>query len=137
MKKIKKKTAKKKAWEWFSKYIRLRDADNFGVVQCCTCGGVGNWKDQQAGHFISGRNNAILFEETGVNTQCVRCNIFFNGNPVEYFVFMERKYGRKEIERLREISRQTRKYSTQDYLDIANTYKAKAEAEANEKRLMI
>ncbi len=72
---------KGKAWEEFSKYIRIRDAlRTTGTIEnavCCSCSKIYPSFGKgclQAGHFIPGRRAAILFEETGVHGQCYWCN---------------------------------------------------------------
>ena len=65
---------KKKAWAEFSKYIRLRSADSNGMVKCVTCPDdepKKHWKEMQAGHFVGGRGNAVLFDEEIVYPQCL------------------------------------------------------------------
>jgi hypothetical protein len=110
-----KQKAKAAAWKAFSTYIRLRDP------RCVTCGGA----NQQAGHFIDGRNNAVLFSEKGVHSQCYRCNVGLHGNKIEYYRFMEKTYGAPTIEKLLKESKQTIQYKTHDYERIAEEYKAK------------
>jgi len=77
-KKLKFSTEKQKAWALFSKYIRLRDAlatiGNRRQCKCITCDDVRNIYGvgcMQAGHFIPGRNNAVLFNEEQVHGQCL------------------------------------------------------------------
>lgn len=69
------KRAKNRAWKWFSLYIRARDCikttGSISRGKCVTCGKEFNFKDLQAGHFVQGRNNAVLFNELGVNAQCL------------------------------------------------------------------
>ena len=121
MKKKSVKTIKAKAWAAFSKYIRLKYSDHNGYVKCCTCDTVKHYKEMQAGHFIAGRCNSILFYEKGVHPQCRRCN-YNEGNGPEYFVFMEETYGRDEIDYQRQLKHQTRKYSHRDYEKIYQKY---------------
>lgn len=102
---------KKKAWDEFSKFIRNRDAlsttgERENAV-CCTCDTEYPVKKLQAGHFIPGRRNSILFEERGVHAQCYNCNINLKGNPRKYQKFMFNKYGQEEIDRLDNLSEQT------------------------------
>lgn len=99
------KTLKAKAWKLFSEYIRRKYADENGMVKCCTCDHFAHWKQMQAGHFIPGRCNSILFEENGVHPQCRKCN-YNEGNGPEYYVFMLNKYGQEEIDRLRNLRHQ-------------------------------
>ena len=92
---------KKAAWDSFSIFIRIRDCllttnDPFMGV-CSTCGAMKAFKELQAGHFADGRTYGVLFDERGVNIQCVHCNIFLRGNKIEYNEFMLKKHGRKVI----------------------------------------
>jgi hypothetical protein len=121
---------KKKAWEQFSKYVRIRDAlrttGDIRQLVCCSCGklypafGVGC---AQGGHFIPGRGNSVLFEEHGVHGQCYNCNMRMNGNWVGYYRFMLKQYGQEEIDRLMFQSRQPRKYTAFDLEELRDEYK--------------
>lgn len=106
------KKAKDEAWTAFSLYVRTRD------TVCCTCGGP----VQQAGHFIDGRHNAVLFSERGVHGQCYHCNVGLKGNKLEYWLFIERTYGREVIEQLMRESKVTVQYKTHDYQRIKQEY---------------
>ena len=118
-------TAKKQAWQWCSKYIRLRDAiehqknhpeEPFGNVACCTCGAVTVWnKNTDAGHFISrgsGGMSGVYFDERNIHVQCKLCNGFFGGRSHEYEQFMVDRYGQSTVDMLR-------------YLDKRQSYKNK------------
>lgn len=52
----------------------------------------------QAGHFVPGRNDAVLFSEKGVNAQCYRCNMILQGQWPAYYRAMQRRYGQEWIE---------------------------------------
>lgn len=124
------KTLKTKAWKLFSEYIRRKYADDSGYVACVTCGSVAHWKQMQAGHFIPGRCNSILFEENGVHPQCRRCN-YNEGNGPEYYIFMEKTYGKDEIDRLRALRHQTVKLSPAFYEQLILDLKGKLEGMVN------
>ncbi len=125
---------KKKAWEAFSKFIRLRDALGTTGTRthliCCTCNkqypafGLGC---AQAGHFIPGRHNAILFEEKGVHGQCYNCNVNLKGNWPQYIEFMQRNYGVSETDRLMLKRHIVLKYTPQDLEEIRDIYRKKFE----------
>jgi len=106
-------TAKQKAWQWCSKYIRLRDAIAYqeqypevdlGWVKCCTCNRIVHIKKNcDAGHFIgrsSGGASGVYFDERNIHAQCKRCNGFEQGNPFEYHKFMRDRYGDEVINML-------------------------------------
>lgn len=124
-KKTEKQKAKEKAWKYCSIYNRMKDADWRGYVSCVTCGATKHWKEMQAGHFIPGRTNGILFEDNGIHAQDYRCNIALGSNPRKYDAYMKKRYGQKEINRLDKLSETSVQYTTEDYLRIAEEYKDK------------
>lgn len=95
LQKLKRETAKD-----LQKAIRLESADRNGECQCVTCGKRYHWKEIQAGHFVSGRSNGVLFDERGIHPQCVSCNMFRNGNQEAYFQFMLSRFGQSVIDEL-------------------------------------
>lgn len=130
--------SKEIAWGCFSLYIRTRDSlRTTGDIEECVCCTCPNTKPRtgvgciQAGHWIPGRNNAVLFSEEGVHGQCYQCNgnppYGKKGNPIEYWKFMEEMYGRKVMDRLIEESHGTVIYKKHDYDYIADKYRRKTE----------
>lgn len=128
-------TSKKKAWTAFSLYIRTRDCVEYAKkhpelnngleAPCTTCGRVYPLAKLQAGHFVSGRTNAVLFDERGVNSQCYGCNVKEHGNITAYWVWMERKYGREIIDELMAQRHVTLKRKAWEYDEITEKYKQK------------
>ena len=122
-------TLKKRCWQQFSLYIRMRDClkttgcSSFGL--CVTCGKRYHIKLLQAGHFVSGRHNANLFSEEGVHGQCRSCNIWGHGNPLEYRRAIIDLYGDGYDEVLEKEAREIKKYTIDDYKEIEETYKNK------------
>jgi len=115
--------AKDNAWKACSLYVRLRDADWRGNDTCVTCGKVDHYKHMQAGHFVQGRHNSILFDTRHIHPQCPGCNLFKNGNLYLYGKFMEKKYGQEVIDELFELDKKSVKYTIQDYKDIETNFK--------------
>lgn len=126
------KRAKDKAWAAFSVYIRTRDCLRFTGDptrgMCVTCKRPYPFKQLQAGHFISGRNNAVLFDDRQVYSQCYGCNVGRGGAHVEYFVFMEEEWGRDKIDEFRAQKNQTVKYKAFDYERIEAEFKEKTKS---------
>ena len=106
----------------FSKYIRKRDQ---GI--CFTCGNQKEWKYQQNGHFISRNYLSLRFDEMNCHCQCLACNIYKNGNQVEYARRMYMKYGNKKMEKLHEKKKQKVKFTFLDYFNMIELYKEKLE----------
>ncbi len=122
---------KKRAWDSFSRYVRTRDCIRFtgspdrGI--CVTCKRPYPFNQLQAGHFVSGRTNAVLFDEEAVFSQCYGCNVGRGGAHVEYFVFMEEEHGREKIDELRLKRHQTVIYKKSDYQQLEEEYKEKCD----------
>ncbi len=127
LRKISKRTKKNAAWRYFSKYIRLRDClKTTGTLEygkCFTCGKLVSLNMSDAGHFISRRFNATLFDETNVHLQCRFCNRFLNGNLLEYRRQLVKMYGEGYDIQLEDKATDIVKFTPQDYQDIASKYK--------------
>lgn len=114
---------KKQAWKIFSELVRRSEADEWGNVTCVTCGKRAKWNEgMQSGHFIPGRNNAVLFDRRGVHVQCVGCNYFGKGAHIAYRAWMERKYGIAVINLMEKEARKTVKYSKEDYANMISKW---------------
>ncbi len=91
-------------WPVFSRFIRLRDClkttGTFTQGMCVTCGRTYPMGQLQAGHFIPGRTDAVLFDERGVHAQCYRCNCRLQGMWHKYYRFMQEEYGQEVIEEM-------------------------------------
>jgi hypothetical protein len=121
---------KKKAWTEYSKYIRIRDAlRTTGTVEkaiCCSCGrlypafGLGCL---QAGHFIPGRRNSILFEPACVHAQCYNCNTTLKGNWPGYYEFMLKHYGQDMIDHLLALKHKVRKFKPYELEEMRDHFK--------------
>jgi len=115
---------KKEAWDAFSRMIRMKYADNNGYIGCVTCGVGKHWKESQAGHFLDGRRNSVLFDDRNVHPQCVKCNMYMSGNKVKYYEFMRKKYGQETIDELQYLDKIDKKFTRDELIDMTNKYKA-------------
>ena len=117
---------KKELDKWFSLYIRLREANEYGMVQCFTCGKVGHYKTggMQNGHFQSRKHLATRFSEDGnCEVQCVACNIFRSGEQYLFSLRLDEKYGEGRAEELEQLARTTLKISRVEYEEQIRYYK--------------
>lgn len=73
----------------FSKYIRLKDADENGYATCVTCGDSGKWTLMQCGHFISRAHMYTRFSELNCGCQCPDCNERLRGNIIKFSQYLE------------------------------------------------
>lgn len=125
MRKKSKSSLKKALWKLVSEYVRRRDANRDEFAECCTCGAVKHWKELQAGHFVGGRRNSILYELTNIHAQCYSCNVCRYGETLKYLDFMIDKYGEAEVKRLRALNEKSVTYSIQDYEEMIENFKNK------------
>jgi hypothetical protein len=154
----KKKTERQKAVEradkYASIYIRLRDADQYGYVYCCTCGDRGYWEKDRMhnGHFMAKGNGATLVRwlPHNMHPQCDPCNTSPNaaGNGrlhfhskkgetslIEYTRFMQEKYGNEIIDDLKARKFQTANYTLDEIQEIGTLFKELGNLERKEKGL--
>lgn len=119
------KILKKKAWQMFALYIKLRDASADGSCECCTCGEVLPFdaKECHAGHFVAGRGGNVLFEGKVTHPQCQKCNMFNSGEQGRYTLFMKRKYGYtdEQIEELLNMRGVPRKWTDTELEELIRT----------------
>lgn len=115
---------KKELDKWFSLYIRLREATEEGMVQCFTCGKVSNYKiGMQCGHFQSRVNLSTRYDEQNCQVQCVACNMFKQGEQYKFALRLDGKYGDGTAEQLEFKSRQSIKFTREEYMENISYYK--------------
>lgn len=125
-KKISTKKLKKRLWDLFSLWVRLKDADSLGYAKCITCGKPYHFKSLNAGHYIHGKwTKQSGLDERNVWPQCVFCNKGLGGNQVAYADFLRGKIGQTELDAVHELSRKGWKLSTQEIEDITKIYEEK------------
>tara|TARA_B110000046_G_scaffold145036_1_gene152178 strand:- start:123 stop:533 length:411 start_codon:yes stop_codon:yes gene_type:complete len=108
----------------FSIYIRLRSANEYGMVQCFTCGVVRHYKDgMQNGHFQSRKHIATRFHEDNCQVQCIKCNMFSQGEQFKFGLNLDSKYGEGTAEELEYLARTTFKISRVEYEQQVTYYK--------------
>ena len=122
---------KKKAWDTFSQFIRLRDcletAGRTDMGQCITCQRMFPFRLLDAGHFVSGRGNAIIFIEHNCHAQCRHCNRIRSGEVLVYRRRMVAKYGEEEVRRLEDLQFATRTYYAYELGELLRHYKERCE----------
>jgi hypothetical protein len=107
----------------FSKYVRLVHADNDGYVSCYTCSKLLHWKKIQNGHFVSRQYLATRWEEDNCRPQCVGCNVFGNGQLLDYEERLKKELGSDRVEELKQLRHQITKLDRQWYEEQIAYYK--------------
>lgn len=108
---------------WFSKFIRLRDADENGFIRCISCGRVVFWKDADCGHFIKRQHMALRFNEQNCAAQDKRCNCFEQGNDIGFAEGLDKRYGPGTADKLRAMKNNTLHLSKFELSVIADHYR--------------
>lgn len=113
--------------------VRLKAADEYGMVICVTCGCRRRYNDKmQGGHFISRGKMATKLMEENVHPQCKGCNMPGAGVEAAYGLWMLDYYGKEFIEELHFLSRQTKKYLPHELTEmIAELKEEVKELESN------
>ena len=126
---------KKELDKWFSLYIRLREANEFGYCQCITCNVVKHYKDgMQNGHFQSRKHLATRFSEDGnCEVQCIKCNVYSWGEQYKFALALDAKYGEGRAQELQYLARTTVKISRIEYEEKISYYKSLVENLKTEK----
>ena len=128
---------KKELDKWFSLYIRLRDANDFGLVQCFTCGVVKPYnKGMQCGHFQSRSHLSTRFDEVNCQPQCVGCNMFKQGEQYKFALNIDAKYGEGTAQELQFLSKTTLKITRVEYNEKITYYKEAVNNLKKEKQIL-
>ena len=118
----------KKLDKVFSLYIRQRAADNFGMVDCYTCGKRKHWKEVDAGHFQSRAKFSTRWDDQNVKAQCKHCNMTNGGQQYQFGLMLDQEYGEGMAEKVLIRSNQMVKYSLPDLRIMIDAYKAKVKS---------
>ncbi len=97
-----------------SLYVRIRDANPVGNVQCYCCRAVKHYTLMQAGHFIGRANMSLRFDvKNNLRTCCEHCNCNLHGN-LEVFAANLELEQKGLVEMLQEQSRSVEKIGTDE-----------------------
>ena len=120
---------KKEVLDILSQYIRLRDAlkttGDVNYCKCITCSVFKTRQEMQAGHFIDRRHSSTLFDETNVHAQCARCNVYLDGNILEYRRQIIKLYGEGYDIILEEKAMETKKFTISELEELKETFRNK------------
>ncbi len=127
--------AKAAADKAFSLYVRLRDAGDNGIVECCTCGKCLPWRESQCGHFVTRTHLSVRWDERNAHAQCGKCNKWEGGNQFRHGKLIDVLYGYGTADKIIEIGNKIIKRSAEDLREIAEDYTRQAEELAEAKGL--
>ena len=94
-----------------SKYIRLRDSDEYGMIRCISCESRVKWNQADCGHYIPRGNMSLRFDPKNMQAQCVNCNRFLNGNHDQHKAGIIRRFGIVHLNYLEEKKNEIKQWS--------------------------
>lgn len=119
--------AERRAWGYFSKYIRLRDCiattNTKNCFKCISCKRITPFEKNDAGHFITIANKATKFDERNVHGQCASCNRFKQGCWDQMYTAILAKHDQATIDEL--LSLRFAVVKNVDYNALADEYRIK------------
>ena len=124
---------KKELDKWFSLFIRLREVDDLGFVECITSGRFYHYKNIHAGHFMSRKSHSTRWDEVNVQPQSAADNLFGQGEQYKFGKALDKKFGVGTAEKLQHKSREIQKFSRVDYEEKISYYKSLVEKLKKEK----
>jgi len=107
----------------FQKWIRERDKNE----PCISCGTL-TANEWHASHFKKAEiYSGVIFNEINVWRSCKKCNVFLNGNELNYRERLVKKIGLEAVIALEELANETRtkKWTIEELQLIKTKYKIK------------
>jgi hypothetical protein len=134
----KKKAFDSELWDIVSIHVRILAADEYGMVECFTCGKRARWKGDgmQAGHGIPRQHFGTRYNMKNLAVQCGGCNHFQQGAQVKFKEQTNKKYG-PDTWTLLEAGKDGKKPSESQMKLLYKYHKSEAERLAKEKGLTI
>ena len=120
----------------FSQYIRLKYANEYGEVECYTCGSKMNWKEAQNGHFYSRARYTTRWDEANCRVQDYRCNVALSGNYIVYTRNMLAEIGTEALDLIEYRSKSIEKIPTSALIEKIDYYKTEVARIKSEKGLV-
>ena len=119
----------------FSQYIRLKYTNEYGEVECYTCGSRMNWKEAQNGHFYSRARYTTRWDEVNCRVQDYRCNVALGGNYIVYTRNMLAEIGAEALDQIEHRSKSIEKIPTSLLIEKIEYYKTEVARIKSEKGL--
>jgi len=123
---VAKETPRAKALRLLQQLVRMKAADDHGMVTCVTCNEPVHYKDADGGHFIpKGSSSRWALEECNVHPQCKGCNGFGmkHGSAAQkYTLYMIDMYGKDWVENMLATKNAVHKLYKADYDDMIEEF---------------
>lgn len=122
-----KETPRAKALRLLQQLVRMKAADDHGMVTCVTCDKRLHYKEADGGHWLpKGNSSRWALEECNVHVQCKGCNGFGmkHGSAAHnYTLYMIDMYGKDWVEHMLATKSDVHKLYKADYDDMIAEFK--------------
>ena len=120
---------RKKAWEACARYCKIRDClkvRGFAFLgRCITCDRNYHIVNLEAGHAISGRRNAVLFDVAIIHPQCSYCNQVMHGRQKRYRKILAEIHGEEWMANRERRAKRVIKDSQIDFVKLQKGFESK------------
>lgn len=107
-----------------SLWIRLREANAYGITSCFVCHKPIHYKEAHNSHYIDRAHRATRYSDENCHVSCPPCNLLHNDNKEPYTQAME-QWKKGITEYLKEISREVYNYTRDDIKQLLSEYQHK------------
>ena len=112
----------KTAWKLMSEWIRRKDANEDGFVECYTCDAIKHYKEMNAGHY---KHDRLDLDERNLKVQCIKCNHHNSGELDVYAENLIREFGLEWFNQLVRDAGAYQKYTIPEIAAIIRDLKTK------------
>ena len=110
-----------------SQYIRAKNIEEDGLIQCATCETRDTYKNMQCGHFMSRRYMNTRWAYNNMLPQCKACNMFNQGRQWLMGREIDKRYGNGTAQRMHLQSRETKRWTLRELNALHNELERKVE----------
>jgi len=112
----------------FSKYKRMINLKENGLITCFTCQQEFELKNIDCGHYISRQYKTVRWDEQNTEPQCKSCNRFHEGRKDVFALNLQKKYGDDILEKLNQRKNQIKKFTEYELQEMVKYYKDQVES---------
>lgn len=99
--------------------VRLKAANDQGMIKCCSCHRWYHWKEMDGGHYISRKYTSTKIMEENINSQCKSCNGWGDASTGhQYYIFMVDMYGKDFVEKLEAMKHVPTKHNRAELMEM-------------------
>jgi hypothetical protein len=108
-----------------SLFVRQVDADEEGMVRCCTCPIILHWRHMQCGHFISRSHMGLRWVLQNTGPQCRNCNEFSSnkGEPEKFAEYLDRTHGPGTSQQMKDMRHTEYHHTPDEIMEYIETIK--------------